>query len=176
LAGIYGLDAGVNRLPKKWIAPVGGVNKELKEIYSVSGGVNRKIFSAGPSWITNQTYFNSGNPTLILFGQPFTGTTGWLDTVWYEFDTPIYLNYLTVSGHISCYPTTGTGSVSQRFLFSDGTSDSSNNTSKAVKRVTILGGWMDSASSGTLSMQGTLQVYSRDFGNFYLNQTGKIIA
>ena len=56
MPGLYAPDGGVNRLPKKWITSVGGVNKELKELYGVAAGVNRKVFSAEPNYtitITN---------------------------------------------------------------------------------------------------------------------------
>lgn len=50
MAGLYGASGGVNHLPRQWNASAAAVNRDIKEVYGVSGGANRKIFSRDPTW------------------------------------------------------------------------------------------------------------------------------
>lgn len=175
MPGLYAQSGGVNRLPKKWIAPVSGVNRELKEIWAKdSSGANRKIFSAGPSWTTNLTFFNPSNPTYLSYSISVTGTTGWANTMYFDFNDPIYINYLTQL--LTCYPQSGNGSTTYMYKYSDNSEDTTLVSAKSVKRITVFGGWVDSPSSQTINVSGTLQVHSRDYGDFYLNQKGSILS
>ena len=46
MAGLYGADSSlINRLPKQWYAQQDGATRQLKEMYGVAGGVNRKVFN-----------------------------------------------------------------------------------------------------------------------------------
>jgi hypothetical protein len=194
MSGLYGAIGGVNREIKKLYGSVNGVNREIKELWAAKDGVNRRIFSAAVGWnyVAKDTSATTNGRCSITVGDKeiyadstlYAGTNH--DTngeITFTFSEPIYILSVDSKTLINNY---GSGDSYIHAMFGNNTLylGNSSNPSSEVSQTNQINALIDSIKimvlhgsysvGDPLYMSGhtELLLHTRDYGDFYLNNSG----